>query len=56
MLCLDIISNLILATLKGRVRGKGEGVRECGRRRICEGEGLDGGVLTNTLYHIVTNN
>ena len=28
MLCLDIISNLILATLKGKVRGKGKGVRE----------------------------
>ena len=36
---LDIISNLILGTLKGRVRGKGEGVRKCGRRRAWKRRG-----------------
>ena len=57
MLCLDIISNLILATLKEK--GKEEGVSECGKEGLEKGEGRNGGVLANAtlkgIICIITN-
>ena len=58
VLCLDIISNLILATLKEE--GKEEGVSECEKEGLEKAEGRKGGVLANAtlkgIIRVITNN
>ena len=52
MLCLDIISNLIIATLKGEgkgQRGRGKGVWEKGMRKGRGGR--DGGDIGSVSYN-----
>ena len=56
VLCLDITSNLILATLKGRVRVKGRGKGVWEKNSMGKGREEIGGGISNDLCHIITNN